>query len=78
MKTRDFASPTEARREAARASYWPRHRHDGVDVWRRDDGKEIALAREERARSTVWHWVEPPPDQSGEPKLELQKTLDLV
>lgn len=56
MITRNHNSPELARKEARRAGYWPQHQPDGRDVWARDDGRRVALVREERARSTVWHW----------------------
>ena len=65
MKTRDFASATQARVEASRCGYSPIHRTDGIDVWKRDDGTCIALQRETRKRSVVWHWTKTFPEDGG-------------
>lgn len=56
MKLRDYTCPILAMREARKHGYWPRHRRDGLNVWRKGE-QELALKRERRPRSTVWHWV---------------------
>jgi hypothetical protein len=68
VKTRDFAAPVQARVEASRCGFSQRHRRDGLEVWMRDDGTEIALQRERRPRSTVWHWTKEFPTDRGEIK----------
>ena len=64
MIRRNHGSREEAIRTALRAGYWPISRRDGLWVLRRDDGSEVAVAREERARSQVWHLVDPPEDST--------------
>jgi hypothetical protein len=44
------------------AGYIPRHRHDSLWVLQNDAGNLVAIQRETRARTQVWHLVDPPDD----------------
>lgn len=57
MKRRDHKSVADAIREAAAHDFLPIHRRDGLHVL--SDGKrKVAIARETRARSVVFHLVD--------------------
>ncbi len=57
MKRCDHRSAAEAIREAMRHDFIPAHRRDGLIVL--SNGKrQVAVAREARPRSTVFHLVD--------------------
>ena len=64
MIRRNHASREAAVRAARGAGYWPRHRYDGLLVLSNGD-QELGIVHEGRARSQVWHLVEPPADWPG-------------
>lgn len=62
MIRRNHPSREAAIRAAVEAGYWPLHRRDSIYVL--GNGKEqLAIQREERARSTVFHLV-PAPEET--------------
>lgn len=61
MIRRNHGSKIAAIREAMNHRYLPLCRRDGVLAF--SDGRNtVAVAREDRARSSVWHLVPPPTD----------------
>lgn len=65
MKRRDHVTREDAIRELMKHDYLPLSRRDGLLVF--SNGKERAgIQREERARSTVYHLVDPPAEPAQE------------
>lgn len=62
MILRNYPTREAAVGAAVAAGYWPRHRYDHIYVL--SNGKrELAIQREDRPRSTVFHLVDAPKDK---------------
>lgn len=69
MILRNHPTRETAIQTAVAGGYWPRHRYDHLFVL--SNGKrELAIQREDRPRSTVFHLVDAPADKRRQEEAE--------